>query len=249
MTIPAELITKLENQGIAPGSYRFTPATRVRKTIARRLTEAARDIPHFQLSLEVRAAALIAFRATLNAQFAADQRISVNDLILAASGTALVAHPDVNSSYTEDGIVAHDAVDVSFAVAIPGGLVTPIVRDAARLPLNEFGPRTRELAERGGRMRLRPEEYIGGSFCISNLGMYGIRDFTSIINPPHGAILSVGTIEDRVVPVDGQPRIAPMMTLTLNCDHRVVDGATGAKFLAHLRSLLECPNEFATGRG
>lgn len=243
MTVPHSVGEQLEAQGIAPGSYSFVASNRMRKTIARRLTEAARDVPHFQLTLDIRSAALLAFRARMNVELGADRRLSVNDLVIVACARALIDHPQVNSSFTEDGIVTHHAADVAFAVAIPGGLITPIVRGAAALPLAEMGPLTRDLAARAGAMKLTPDEYVGGTFCVSNLGMFGIRSFTSIINPPHGAILSVGATEERVIAVDGKPVVEPMMTVTLNCDHRVVDGATGAKFLAHLKAILEDPEQ------
>jgi pyruvate dehydrogenase E2 component (dihydrolipoamide acetyltransferase) len=158
-------------------------------------------------------------------------KVSVNDLIVATVAKALIGVPDANVSFSEHGIVRHHHADVAVAVSIPGGLITPIVRDAETKTVREISQEVRDLADRARRRRLKPDEYNGGSFCVSNLGMYGVSSFGSILNPPHGAILSVGAIEDRVVVTDGSPAVAKMMTVTLTCDHRVIDGATGARWL------------------
>ena len=222
----------LELVGIARGRYDLTPLGGVQKVVARRLTESARDIPHFPLVVHLAAQPLLDARAAYDAGEAG--KVSVNDLLIAAVAKALIAVPEVNASFTEHGIVRHHHADVAVAVAIPGGLVTPIVREAETKAVREIAIEVRDLADRAKRKRLKPDEYNGGSFCVSNLGMFGISSFGSILNPPHGAILSVGAVEERVVPVDGAPGIAKMMTVTLTCDHRVIDGATGARWLQAL---------------
>lgn len=222
----------LEMLGIARGRYDVTPLDGVRKVVARRLTEAARDIPHFPLVAHIAAQPLLDARAAYDPQEAG--KVSVNDLLVAAVARALVAVPEVNASFTEHGIVRHHHADIAVAVAITGGLITPIVRDAEAKSVRQIALEIRDLADRAKRKRLKPDEYNGGSFCISNLGMYGVSSFSSILNPPHGAILSVGAVEDRVVAIDGAPGVAKMMTLTLTCDHRVIDGATGARWLQAL---------------
>lgn len=219
----------LELLGIARGRYDLQKLDGVRKVVARRLTEAARDIPHFPLVAHLAAQPLLDARATYDAGEAG--KVSVNDMLVAAAARALTSVPEANASFTEHGLVRHHHTDVAVAVAIPGGLVTPIVREAEAKTVRQIAVEVRDLAERAKRKRLKPDEYNGGSFCISNLGMYGVSSFGSILNPPHGAILSVGAVEDRVVPVDGAPGIAKMMTVTLTCDHRVIDGATGARWL------------------
>lgn len=227
-----ETAAALELLGIARGRYELLPLDGVRKVVARRLTEAARDIPHFALTAHLHAAPLLAARAAYDAGEAG--KVSVNDMLVAAVARALIAVPEANSSFTELGIVRHAHADVAVAVAIPGGLVTPIVREAETKAVRAIALELRDLVDRAKRRRLKPDEYSGGSFCISNLGMFGVSSFGSILNPPQGAILSVGAVEDRVVPVDGVPGVAPMLTVTLTCDHRVIDGATGARLLQSL---------------
>jgi len=227
-----EVADALELLGVARGRYDLKKLDGVRKVVAKRLTDAARDIPHFPLVAHFAAEPLLTARANYDAGEAG--KVSVNDLLIAAVARALVAVPEVNASFTEHGIVSHHHADVAVAVAIPGGLVTPIVREADTKTVRQIAIEVRDLADRAKRKRLKPDEYNGGSFCISNLGMFGISSFGSILNPPHGAILSVGAVEERVVPVDGAPGIAKMMTLTLTCDHRVIDGATGARWLQAL---------------
>lgn len=222
----------LELLGIARGRYDLIPLAGVQKVVARRLTEAARDIPHFPLVAHLAAQPLLDARAAYDAGDAG--KVSVNDLLVAAVARALMAVPEVNASFTDHGIVRHHHADVAVAVAIPGGPITPIVREAERKTVRQIAMEVRDLADRAKRKRLKPDEYNGGSFAISNLGMYGVSSFGSILNPPHGAILSVGAVEDRVVPVDGVPGVARMMTVTLTCDHRVIDGATGARWLRAL---------------
>jgi pyruvate dehydrogenase E2 component (dihydrolipoamide acetyltransferase) len=222
----------LELLGIAHGRYDLLPLDGVRRVVARRLTESARDIPHFPLVANLAARPLLDARAAYDPGEAG--KVSVNDLLVAAVARALVAVPEVNASFTDHGIVRHHHADVAVAVAVPGGLITPIVREAETKTVRQIAAEVRDLADRARRKRLKPDEYNGGSFCISNLGMYGVSSFGSILNPPHGAILSVGAVEDRVVAIQGAPAVAKMMTLTLTCDHRVIDGATGARWLQAL---------------
>lgn len=227
-----EIAGELELLGLERGRYDLAPLDGIRKVVARRLADAARDIPHFPLVAHFAAQPLIDARAAYDAGDAG--KVSVNDLLVAAVAKALVTVPEVNASFTDCGIVSHRHADVAVAVSIPGGLITPIVRNAEAKTVREIAVEVRDLADRARRKRLKPDEYNGGSFCISNLGMFGVSSFGSILNPPHGAILSVGAIEDRVVAIDGRPAVAKMMTVTLTCDHRVIDGATGARWLQAL---------------
>lgn len=239
----AEKVDELAMMGIVPGRYDLVPLDGIRRFVAKRLTDAARDIPHFALVAHIRAQPLLSARAAYDARDAG--KVSVNDFLVAAAARALLLVPDVNASFTPHGIARHHHADIAVAVAIEGGLVTPIVRAAEAKTVREIAVETRDLADRGRRKRLKPDEYTGGSFCISNLGMYGLSSFGSILNPPQGAILSVGAVEDRVVPVDGAPGIAPMMTVTLTCDHRVIDGATGARWLQAFAAVLAAASELA----
>ncbi len=242
MTVSDQVAEEFEAQGLVRDSYDLKPLSGVRRMIARRLTEAARDVPHYALTAHADMADLLAARRRLNQAAEDGAKVSLNDLIVAACGRALAATPRANASYSDHGILHHRAADVAFAVAIEDGLVTPIVRDAANLSVAAIAAATKDLTSRGKRKRLRPEEYTGGTFCVSNLGMFGVSSFTSIINPPQGAILSVGAVEDRVVPRDGAPAIRPMLTLTLTCDHRVIDGAIGAQFLQAIKAAIEAPD-------
>ena len=178
----------------------------------------------------------------LNERFASEGvKVSPNDLVIKAVAAALRKHPWVNSSWTGEAIRQYDAVHIGVAVAVDEGLITPIIRNADRKGIAEIASEVKELAGRAREKKLLPEEYTGGTFSISNLGMFGITEFTAVINPPEAAILAVGAIEEKVVVVDGQMVIRPRMRVTLSCDHRVVDGATGAKFLETLRQNLEEP--------
>jgi pyruvate dehydrogenase E2 component (dihydrolipoamide acetyltransferase) len=232
----------LEEQGIAPGSYDLIPLDGMRRTIARRMTDSARDIPHFPLEIEVEIDALLAARAAINALLEKEGvKVSVNDVVLKACAVALKRVPEANASYTPEGIALHHGADIAVAVAIDGGLITPIVRAAETKGLAQIAKEMKDLGERARARKLKPEEYLGGTFSVSNLGMFGIKSFGSIINPPQGAILSVGIGEKRPVVRGDQLEIATVMSLTLTCDHRVVDGATGARFLQALKALIEQP--------
>lgn len=230
----------LEAMGFQPGSYTLSGIGRLRKIIAGRMTEAARDVPHFALNADLRLDRLIALRAQHNAR-APEARISINDLVVKASALALVKMPEVNASYRPEAIVMHHGADIAVVVAIPGGLVTPIVRNAQAKAIVEIAAELRALTARAQSMSLKPEEYVGGTFTISNLGMYGVASFGSIINQPQGAILSVGAGRQVVIPGGDGMEVATMMTTTLTCDHRVIDGVAGARWLEALRAAIEAP--------
>lgn len=222
-----------------PASRRV-PHTGMRRAIARRLTESKQNVPHFYLTVDCRMDALLALRAQANQGGAV--KLSVNDFIVRAAALALREVPEVNASWHEDAVEYHAGADISVAVATDGGLVTPIVRDADVKPLSAIAGEIVELAARAKVNRLKPEEFTGGSLTVSNLGMYGIGQFAAIINPPQAAILAVGAAERRpVVDENGALAVASVMTVTLSADHRVVDGAVGARWLAALRKLLENP--------
>ena len=233
----------LEQLGIAPGSYDLVPLDGMRRTVARRMTEAFRDIPHFPLTIDLEIDALLAARARINAMLEADGvKVSVNDMIIKAAATALKRRPDANASFTPEGIALHHHADIAVAVAIAGGgLITPIVRAAETKGLAEIARETKDLAERARGRKLKPEEYLGGTFSISNLGMFGVTSFASILNPPQGAILSVGAGGKRPLVRGDSLAVATMMTVTLTCDHRVIDGAIGAAWLAVFKRMVEEP--------
>ncbi len=230
---------------VVAGSYKAVPNSNIRKVIARRLTEAKQTVPHFYLNSHIEIDALLKLRAELNARSPKEGpgafKLSVNDLIIKGCALALRRHPNVNASYTDEAILIYDDVDISVAVAIPDGLITPIVRKADEKGLPAISNAMKELGAKAKAGKLKPDEYQGGGFSISNLGMFGIPEFSAIINPPQGAILAVGAGEKRAVVKDDAIVIATMMTVTLSVDHRVVDGALGAQFLATLKGLLEDP--------
>ena len=223
--------------------YTEIPTTQMRRIIARRLTEAKSTVPHFYLTIDCEIDRLLAMRKDLNARAPEEDgyKISVNDFVIRASALALHKVPAANSSWTETAILQYNTVDVSVAVAIEGGLITPIIRNADQKGLAVISNEMKELAGRAQKGKLTPEEYQGGTFSISNLGMYSIREFAAVINPPHGAILAVGKGEQRPIVKDGALAIATVMTCTLWCDHRVVDGAIGAELLAAFKGYIEDP--------
>jgi len=236
---PAASLAQL---GYPEDSYTLVPLDGMRRTVARRLTESARDIPHFPLTIDVEIDALLAARTRINSLLEPrGVKVSVNDLVIKAAALALKQVPEANASFTPEGIALHRHADISMAVAVDGGLITPILRKAEQKGLAEIALEAKDLAERARNRKLKPEEFQGGTFSISNLGMFGIRQFGSIINPPQGAILSVGAGEARAVVRDGQVIIRTLMTVTLTCDHRVIDGAIGARWLAAFRALIEEP--------
>jgi pyruvate dehydrogenase E2 component (dihydrolipoamide acetyltransferase) len=224
-------------------AYRLEPASKMRKTIARRLTEAKQTVPHFYLTVDCQIDALLDLRKQLNARGAGtgDYKLSVNDFVIRAVALALKQVPAANASWDEEGMLFYEKADVSVAVATPNGLITPVVRDAGGKGLAEISSEMRDLAARARDGKLKPEEYQGGGFSVSNLGMYGIKDFAAIINPPQGCILAVGAGEQRPVVANGALAVATVMSCTLSVDHRVVDGAVGAEFLAAFKRLIEDP--------
>jgi pyruvate dehydrogenase E2 component (dihydrolipoamide acetyltransferase) len=235
-------VLSLEQQGIPPGSYELIPLDGMRKTVARRMTESARDVPHFPLTIDLEIDALLAARAKINAMLEkSGGKVSVNDMVIKAAAVALMQVPEANASYTPEGIAMHHHADIAMAVAVPHGLITPIIRAAETKGLAAIAAEAKDLAERARTRKLKPEEYLGGTFSVSNLGMFGISSFSSIINEPQGAILSVGVGEKRPVVRGNELAIATVMTVTLTCDHRVVDGATGARWLAAFKPLIEDP--------
>lgn len=236
---PVDAAAPLAARAARPAARRV-PHTGMRRAIARRLTESKQHVPHFYLSVDCKMDALLALRAQANQGGAV--KLSVNDFIVRAAALALREVPEVNVSWHEDAIEYHAGADISVAVATDGGLVTPIVRDADVKPLSAIAGEIVELAGRAKINRLKPEEFTGGSLTVSNLGMYGIREFAAIINPPQAAILAVGAAERRpIVGDDGELVAATVMTVTLSADHRAVDGAVGARWLAALRTLIENP--------
>ncbi|WP_417840396.1 2-oxo acid dehydrogenase subunit E2 [Terasakiella sp.] len=221
--------------------YDAVPNSNMRKTIAKRLTESARDIPHFNLQVDVEIDKLMALRKELNSRDGADYKISVNDFLVKATSLALTRVPDCNVAFTDGAILKFKRVDMAIAVAVEGGLITPIIKDAASKGLATLANEAKDLAARARDGKLAPEEYQGGTFTISNLGMFGIKSFNSIINPPQGGILSVGAGEQRPVVRDGALAVATVVTLTLAVDHRCIDGSTGAAFIKELKTLIEDP--------
>ncbi len=221
--------------------YEAVANSSMRKIIASRLTASARDIPHFNVSADIEIDKLLAARKDLNGRDGADYKISVNDFVIKAVAVALRRCPDVNVSYTDDAILKFKKADVSVAVAIEGGLITPIIKDAGSLGLAAISAKAKELAGKARDGKLAPEEFQGGTFTISNLGMFGVKSFNSIINPPQGGILSVGAGEQRPVVKDGALSVATVMSLTLAVDHRCIDGATAAGFMKELKAILEDP--------
>jgi pyruvate dehydrogenase E2 component (dihydrolipoamide acetyltransferase) len=220
--------------------YELVPHTGMRKTIAKRLTEAKQTVPHFYLTIECEIDALLKIRADLNSR-GGDYKLSVNDFVIRASALALRKVPEANASWSDDGILLWDAVDVAVAVAIEGGLITPIVKHADAKGLAAISNEMKDLGARAKSGKLKLEEFQGGTFSISNLGMFGIKEFSAVINPPHGAILAVGAGEQRPIVKNGALGIATVMSCTLSVDHRVVDGATGARFLQAFKLLIEDP--------
>jgi pyruvate dehydrogenase E2 component (dihydrolipoamide acetyltransferase) len=221
-------------------AYEEIPNSSMRRTIAKRLSEAKQTIPHFYLSIDCSIDALLKVRREI-ADCPDAAKLSVNDFVIKAASLALRKLPGVNASWTEAAIRRYRDVDVSVAVSTPSGLITPIIRNADQKGLAQISTEVKDLAERGRLGKLREDEYQGGGFTISNLGMYGIREFAAIINPPQSAILAVGTGEQRAVVRDGALAIATVMTCTLSADHRVVDGALGAEYLAAFKKLIEHP--------
>ncbi len=226
---------------VVPGEnpYQLIELNNMRKTIARRLTEAKSSIPHIYLTVDVELDRLLARRAKVNA--GADAKASVNDFIIRAAALALKQVPECNVQWHDDGIHMFQHADISMAVALDGGLITPIVRAADTKSIHEIAAETKDLATRARSGKLSLDEIQGGTFSISNMGMLGIRNFDAVINPPQAAILAVGSGEERIVARNGAPAVATVMTVTMSCDHRAIDGALGARFLEAFKDLLEEP--------
>ncbi|TIV98793.1 MAG: pyruvate dehydrogenase complex dihydrolipoamide acetyltransferase, partial [Mesorhizobium sp.] len=234
----------------AEGSYDLVPHDNMRKTIARRLVEAKSTIPHFYLTLDCELDALLALRTQLNAAAPMKKsekgevpgyKLSVNDMVIKAMAMALMAVPDANASWTDNAMVKHKHADVGVAVSIPGGLITPIIRRADEKTLSTISNEMKDLASRARSRKLKPEEYQGGTTAVSNLGMFGVKDFAAVINPPHATILAVGAGEERAVVKKGEIKIATVMSVTLSTDHRAVDGALGAELLGAFKRIIENP--------
>jgi len=220
--------------------YTERPLNAMRRVIARRLTESKQTVPHFYLTIDCEIDALLKIRGELNAKSDA-YRISVNDFVVRAAALALRQVPAANAAWSDDAILLWDTVDIAVAVALDDGLITPIVKAADRKGLAVIASETKDLVARARDGKLKLEEFQGGTFSISNLGMYGVREFAAVINPPHGGILAVGAGEQRPVVKNGALSVASVMSCTLSCDHRAVDGAVGAQFLAAFKKLVEDP--------
>ncbi|MEO1322274.1 MAG: pyruvate dehydrogenase complex dihydrolipoamide acetyltransferase [Pseudomonadota bacterium] len=232
----------LDDRVYAPDSYTLEPLDGMRKTVAKRLTQSFMQVPHFPLNVDIALDKLLAARKGINEAAPEGVKVSVNDMLIKASAMALMAEPDCNASYSDNGIAYHKGAHISVAVAIDGGLITPVIRDAEKKGLAEISIEMKDLASRARERKLKPQEYMGGTFSISNLGMFGIKSFASIINPPEGMIMSVGAgAKQPVVGADGQLTTATMMGVTLTCDHRVIGGAEGARWLQAFKRYVETP--------
>ncbi len=229
------------------GSYEVVPHDGMRRTIAQRLTASVQNVPHFYLTIDCDIGKLLVAREEINKQAPTDKdkkplyKISVNDFVIKAMAVALQKIPNCNVSWTDGGMLKHKHSDVGVAVAMPGGLITPIIRNAETKTLSAISNQMKDFAARARARKLKPEEYQGGTTAVSNLGMYGINHFTAVINPPHATILAVGTSEERPVVRGGKIEIAHMMSVTLSCDHRAIDGALGAELIGAFKVLIENP--------
>jgi pyruvate dehydrogenase E2 component (dihydrolipoamide acetyltransferase) len=248
---PAPLATGMADEAVKklfePGTYEEVPHDTMRKVIARRLLEAKQTIPHFYLTVDCQLDALLALREQINAAAPKDKdgkpayKVSVNDFVIKALALALVRVPEANVTWTEAAMLKHKHADIGVAVSIPGGLITPVVRKADTKTLSVISNEMKDYAARAKARKLKPEEYQGGTSAVSNLGMFGIKDFSAVINPPHSSILAVGAGEQRVIVKNGQPAVATVMSVTLSTDHRAVDGALGAELIGAFRQLVENP--------
>jgi pyruvate dehydrogenase E2 component (dihydrolipoamide acetyltransferase) len=229
------------------GSYEVVPHDGMRRTIAQRLTQSTQTIPHFYLTIDCNIGKLLAAREEINAAAPKDKdgkpayKLSVNDFVIKALAVALQRIPNANVSWTETGMLKHKHSDVGVAVAMPGGLITPIIRKAESKSLSTISNEMKDFAARARARKLKPQEYQGGTTAVSNLGMYGIKDFTAVINPPHATILAVGAGEERAIVKNGKIEAAHIMSVTMSCDHRAVDGALGAELIGAFKALIENP--------
>jgi pyruvate dehydrogenase E2 component (dihydrolipoamide acetyltransferase) len=229
------------------GSYELVPHDAMRRTIAQRLTAARQTVPAFYLTVDCQIGKLLTAREEINAAAPKTQdgkpayKLSVNDFVIKALAVALQRIPDANVSFAESGMLKHKHSDIGVAVALPGGLITPIIRQAETKSLSAISNEGKDLIARARARKLKPHEYQGGTGSVSNLGMYGIQDFTAIINPPQASILAVGTAEERAIVRNGKIEVAHMMSVTLTCDHRAIDGALGAELIIAFKALIENP--------
>ncbi|HTG93044.1 MAG TPA: pyruvate dehydrogenase complex dihydrolipoamide acetyltransferase [Pyrinomonadaceae bacterium] len=231
-----------QQQPVVAGAstYHEEPASEIRRTIARRLVTSLGPVPHFFLTSEIEMDRAAEMRKGINA-LDPDLKISINDIIIKVTAAALMQHPQVNASFQDKVVRFYDHADIGVAVAIEDGLITPVIRSADQKPLSQIAGEVRELADRAKSRKLKPEEYTGATFSVSNLGMFGINEFTAIINPPEGGILAIGAMTAQPVVRDGEVVVRQMMRVTMSCDHRLIDGATGAKFLQTFKKILENP--------
>jgi pyruvate dehydrogenase E2 component (dihydrolipoamide acetyltransferase) len=237
---PLRLVETQRFQQAGATAYRDEPASEIRKVIAKRLVTSLGPIPHYFLTTDIEMDRAAEMRRGINA-LDPDLKISINDIIIKVTAAALMQHPQVNASFQEKIVRYYEHADIGVAVAIEDGLITPVVRAADQKSLSQIAAEVRELAERARSRRLKPEEYTGATFSISNLGMFGIDEFTAVINPPEGGILAVGAMTAKPVVRDNEIVIRQMMRVTMSCDHRIIDGATGAKFLQTFKKILENP--------
>lgn len=248
--VKRDVVEAVERGVVRPGptplileaDFEDVPLTQMRKTIAKRLVESIGPVPHFFLTVDVDMSRAVDARRRVNARLEREGiRVSFNDIVLKAVAVALRRHPECNAHWGGDHVRRFSRVHLGVAVAIADGLITPVVKDAHLKGLSQIAPEVRELASRAREKRLKPEEYTGSTFSVSNLGMFGIHEFTGVINPPEAGILAVGAVVERPVAVDGTVVVRPQMKMTMSCDHRVIDGAQGSRFLETLRGILEEP--------
>ena len=223
-----------------PSAYRDEPMSEMRRTIARRLVTSLGPVPHFFLTTEIEMDRAADMRQQINTLYP-DAKVSINDVIIKVAAVALLQHPQVNASFQDKTVRFYEHADIGVAVATENGLITPVIRSADQKSIIDIAAEVRELANRARAKKLKPEEYLGATFSISNLGMFGIDEFTAVINPPEAAILAVGAMKEKPVARDGEIEIHQMMRVTMSCDHRVVDGAVGAQFLQTFKQILENP--------
>jgi pyruvate dehydrogenase E2 component (dihydrolipoamide acetyltransferase) len=246
-TAPAGMSDEIVKKMFEPGSFEEVPHDNMRRTIARRLVEAKQTIPHFYLTVDCDIDALLKLREQVNASAQKDKdgkpafKVSVNDMVIKALALALVRTPGSNVTFTENAMLHHKHADISVAVAIPGGLITPVIRKADTLTLSGIANAMKDFAKRAKDRKLKPEEYQGGTSAVSNLGMFGIKDFVAVINPPQSSIIAVGMGEKRAVVKNGEIVIGNVMSVTISCDHRAMDGAKGAELIAAFKQLIENP--------
>jgi pyruvate dehydrogenase E2 component (dihydrolipoamide acetyltransferase) len=244
---PAGMSDDIVKKMFEPGSFEEVPHDGMRRTIARRLVEAKQTIPHFYLTVDCDIDALLKLREQVNASAQKDKegkpafKVSVNDMVIKALALALVRTPGSNVTFTENAMLHHKHADISVAVAIPGGLITPVIRKADTLTLSGIANAMKDFAKRAKDRKLKPEEYQGGTSAVSNLGMFGIKDFVAVINPPQSSIIAVGMGEKRAVVKNGEIVIGNVMSVTISCDHRAMDGAKGAELIAAFKELIESP--------